>query len=56
MSILITSIIAGTSACLGSVIGFFLGDRRGRRIEADKNYDELIRYYESEYPEESSVM
>ena len=60
MSILITSIIAGTSALIGSIVGFCIGDKRGRRLESEKNYDELIRYYETEHnsniDEENIVM
>jgi len=56
MSILITSIIASTSAIIGSIIGFFIGDRRRRHIEAERNYDELIKYYETEHDDEEKIV
>jgi membrane protein DedA with SNARE-associated domain len=58
MSILITSLIAGTTAIVGSIIGFFIGDRRRRNIEADRAYDELLRYYDTDEnaPEDNFIM
>jgi len=48
VALLITSIIGGTSFIVGTLIGFITGDRIRRRIETDRNYDELIRYYENQ--------
>ena len=52
MAIFITGIVGSVAFVIGTVIGFVVGDRRRTDIEADRMYDELIRYYETNGPQE----
>jgi len=45
--IILTSIISSASFFIGATIGYIIGNKRGREYQADRNYDELVRYYES---------